>query len=77
MRLVPMPNSPTPALPRLPARILRGLLPLAERDEILEDFAVEHAERLAASGPLAARLWIWRQVVASYSQVSWRSEVSF
>jgi predicted permease len=62
-----------PALPRLAARILRGLLPFAERDEILADIAAEHAERQAAAGTLAARLWIWRQVVRSSPSLVGRS----
>ena len=56
---------PTSTLPRLPAAILRALLPLAERDEVLGDFAEEFAARAGAHGPASARRWLWGQVLGS------------
>src|SRR5687768_9085644 len=45
---------PTPrarrSLPRLPAALLRALLPRAERDEVLADIAVEFDQHAAAHG---------------------------
>jgi putative ABC transport system permease protein len=61
----PLPDLPPAAVPPACARLLRALLPLAEREEVLADLAEEYAERTRAKGPTAARLWIWRQVAAS------------
>lgn len=55
----------TPTLPRLPALLLRALLPRAERDELLVDFAAEYSARSGSDGEGAARRWIWAQVVGS------------
>jgi predicted permease len=52
-------------VPAIPAAILRALLPVAERDEVLDDFAAEYALRVGADGSVAARRWAWRQAVAS------------
>ncbi|MDQ3605176.1 MAG: ADOP family duplicated permease [Gemmatimonadota bacterium] len=52
-------------LPRLPAALLRRLLPYAERDEVLGDLAAEHRVRVQSSGRIAASGWVWRQVLAS------------
>ncbi|MBA2671596.1 MAG: hypothetical protein H0U67_14595, partial [Gemmatimonadetes bacterium] len=49
-------------LPRLPATLLRRLLPYAERDEVLGDLAAEHRVRVQSSGRIAASGWVWRQV---------------
>src|SRR5215208_2926946 len=49
------------------------MLPLAERDEVMADLAAEHAERWAAHGPAAARVWLWRQVVRSSPALVGRS----
>jgi predicted permease len=59
-----MPPSPTP-LPRLPAALLRILLPGAEQDEILEDMTAEYAARAAAGGVPAAKRWLWQQALHS------------
>src|SRR5688572_1093369 len=53
------------ALPRVSARVLRALLPIAEREEVLADLSAEYADRAAARGRAAAQIWIWRQVLAS------------
>ncbi len=59
-------------LPRLPAALLRLLLPYAERDEVLSDLAAEHQARVQKSGRLAAWGWVWRQVLASVPALSGR-----
>lgn len=62
-----MPTDPHPdnTLPRIPAALLRVLLPYAERDEVLGDLAAEHRERARTDGKRAAGRWVWRQVIAS------------
>ncbi len=52
-------------LPKMAASLFRALLPLAERREVLEDLAAEHADRAKTHGRLAARFWLWRQLVGS------------
>jgi putative ABC transport system permease protein len=61
----PDPRSDRAPLPRLPAALLRLLLPDAERDEVLDDLAAEHRERARSSGERAASAWLWRQVLVS------------
>ncbi len=41
------------------------MLPRVEREEILADLAREHRGRRERHGALAARLWVWRQALAS------------
>lgn len=55
------------------ASLFRALLPYAERDEVLEDLAAEHAERAAAHGRLVARIWLWRQLFGSIPALARRS----
>ena len=68
-------------LPRLPALLLRALLPRAERDELLVDFAAEYAARSGSDGERAARRWIWGQVVGSAPALlvwsGWREVTGF
>ncbi len=52
-------------LPRIPAAILRALLPLAERDEVLGDIQAEYGERARSAGEPAARRWLHAQVLGS------------
>ena len=52
-------------LPPLPAVLLRALLPVAEREEVLADLGADYARRRAGRGSFAARLWLWRQVLGS------------
>lgn len=66
-------NFPAPPLPRLPAALLRRLLPHAERAEVLADLADEYRDRRADRGRLAARLWLWRQVLGSQPPLLRRS----
>jgi putative ABC transport system permease protein len=54
-------------------RLVRALLPYAERDEVLGDLEREHASRAAAHGRLAARLWLWRQLAGSLPALLRRS----
>ena len=68
-----MRDLPPAAVPRACARLLRALLPLAEREEVLADLAEEYAHRTGQRGRTAARLWIWRQVVASGAALLRRS----
>jgi predicted permease len=70
-----------PTLPSLPARVLRALLPFAERDEVLADVSAEYGERLRAEGAWAAGWWVWRQVAASVPpllrRTFWRGMTGF
>jgi predicted permease len=54
-----------PSLPRLPAALLRALLPYAERDEVLSDIRAEYGEICARSGRGTATRWLWRQALRS------------
>ena len=60
-------------LPRLPAAILRALLPLAERDEVLGDVRAEFEQRAAARGGAHARRWLWGQLLGSIPALVRRS----
>jgi putative ABC transport system permease protein len=53
--------------------IVRALLPYAERDEVLEDLAAEHRQRVAADGRLAATRWLWRQLIGSVPALAGRT----
>ena len=53
------------SLPRLPATLLRALLPYAERDELLADIAAEYSQLAAARGRTVAQRWLWRQTLRS------------
>src|SRR5574338_692152 len=65
------PVDPTP--PRLPAALLRALLPLAERQEVLGELGVEFAERVGTHGSGRARRWYWRQTLTSAPSLVRRS----
>src|SRR5215204_3314212 len=62
---------PTP--PRLPTSVLRAMLPVAERDEVLSDLAAEFAYRAAEFGRRHADVWYWRQAVSSAPSLVRRS----
>ena len=49
----------------LSLRLLRVLLPPAERDEILADLESEYRERRARNGRLASARWLWLQILGS------------
>ena len=51
-------------LPRLMGKLFRGLLPHAERDEVVSNSAIEYCER-RAHGAVAARVWLWSQLLGS------------
>ncbi len=54
-----------PSVSGIPAALFRVLVPLAERDEVLDDLAAEHADRVRTHGRIAARVWLWRQLIGS------------
>jgi predicted permease len=56
---------PVDGLPRLPAALLRRLLPYAEREEVMRELAAEYRTRVESEGDRAAREWLWRQALAS------------
>lgn len=68
-------------VPRTPAAILRHLLPLAEREEVMSDLRAEHASRVELYGAAAARRWVWRQVLGSVpaliARTWWRGTTGF
>jgi predicted permease len=71
---VPAPITRTlPSPPRIPATLLRALLPFAERDEVLADLADEYRYRVETFGSVTARVWYWRQVLASAPSLVRRS----
>src|SRR5438270_3361218 len=61
--------------------LLRAMLPHAERNEVLEDLATEHAERVKMHGRIAATLWMWRQLLGSVPALArriwWRGWTGF
>ncbi|HEX6976341.1 MAG TPA: hypothetical protein VF147_18165, partial [Vicinamibacterales bacterium] len=59
--------SPLPhlRLPWVAIAVFRTLLPLAERDEVLDDLQTEYAQRACRDGRWAARRWAWRQAIGS------------
>jgi predicted permease len=64
----PPPVLPPDGHPRLRgpvAAVFRALLPHAEQAEVLGDLAMEHRGREARDGRVAARLWLWRQLLGS------------
>jgi len=60
-------------LPPLPAALLRGALPHAEREEVLADLADEFLDREAGRGRPAALRWLWVQVLSSLTALLRRS----
>ena len=62
-----------PPLSGIPAALFRALVPSAERDEVLTDLAAEHADRVRTRGRVAARLWLWRQLIGSLPALLRRS----
>lgn len=80
MAQVVAPSQPA-VLPRLPASLIRAFLPVAERDEVLEDLAREFRLRERRDGSLSARSWLWRQALGSLpsllSRTWWRGRTGF
>ncbi len=68
-------------LPFLVAAIFRALLPIAERDEVLDDLRDEFSSRAQSDGLPAARRWAWRQAVGSvpalFRRSWWRGTTGF
>jgi putative ABC transport system permease protein len=52
-------------MPRLPATLLRILLPHAEREEVVSELGAEYGERARLRGRWSAWWWLWRQVLGS------------
>ncbi len=52
-------------LPRLAARLLAGVLPAAQHDEVLGDLAESYADAVALHGKLAANISLWSEVLIS------------
>ena len=71
----------TDTLPRIAAAIFRKLLPQAEREEVLNDLAAEHAELARTAGRIHARLWLWLQLLGSIPalvrRIWWRGWTGF
>ena len=71
----------TDTLPRIAAAIFRKLLPQAEREEVLNDLAAEHAELARTAGRIHARLWVWLQLLGSIPalvrRIWWRGWTGF
>ncbi|HEU4628530.1 MAG TPA: hypothetical protein VFS08_02260, partial [Gemmatimonadaceae bacterium] len=69
------------ALPSLPAALVRAMLPLAEREEVLADLGAEYDARVVRDGRVAARWWLWRQVTGSLPALArrswWRGRTGF
>src|SRR5262245_12375787 len=79
-----MPGLPRPHPPRLPilaSAIFRTLVPLAERDEVLEDLRAEFARRQEVNGRAAAKRWLWREALGSLPplvrRIWWRGMTGF
>jgi putative ABC transport system permease protein len=70
-----------PDLAPLPSRLLRGLLPSAEADEVLADIAAEYRQRRSHDRAPAAYVWLWTQVFGSVPQLLrrtwWRGWTGF
>ena len=54
-----------PRVPRPVVWLFRALLPIAEREEVVEDLQAEFDVRARAAGLPAARRWAWRQALGS------------
>ncbi len=76
-----MPPTSSPSSLRLASRVLRALLPVAEREEVLGDLREEHERRRAAGGRGLATVWLWRQVLGSVPALLrrswWRGRTGF
>ena len=59
--------------PALALAVIRVVLPLAERDEVIAELAAEFGARARVEGRHAARAWIWRQTIGSLPALLRRS----
>jgi predicted permease len=75
------PHRPSPRLPLFAAAIFRTLVPIAEREEVLEDLRAEFARHLEEHGRAAARRWLWREALGSLPplvrRLWWRGMTGF
>ena len=62
-------------------RLLRSLIPPAERDEVVADLEREYRERVALGGRVAAGRWLWLQLARSLpallERAWWRGRTGF
>jgi putative ABC transport system permease protein len=76
-----LPRRRSPRLPLLASAIFRTLVPLAERDEVLEDLRAEFARRREVYGHNAAKRWLWREALGSLPPLArriwWRGMTGF
>ena len=68
-----MPVQAPASTPRIATALVRALVPLAERDEVVADLEQEFAYRAQTFGRPSARRWYWRQVLASVPALLRRS----
>ena len=65
----------------LAIRLLRLMLPPAERDEVVADLESEYRDRRATTGRMAADRWLWLQVGRSAPALVrrswWRGRTGF
>ena len=66
-------SAPRTRSPRLATAILRALIPLAERQEVVGELEREFAYRRETFGWLSAHRWYWRQTIASVPALLGRS----
>lgn len=78
-----MPGAPyrPPRLPFLVSAMFRTMVPLAERDEILEDLRAEFAQRQERYGRAAAKQWLRQEALGSLPpllrRIWWRGMTGF
>jgi putative ABC transport system permease protein len=62
-------------------RLIRSLIPPAERDEVVADLELEYRERFERGGRAPARRWLWLQVARSVpallERTWWRGRTGF
>jgi putative ABC transport system permease protein len=65
----------------LAIRLIRSLIPPAERDEVVADLEAEYRERVGRNGGVAARRWLWLQLIRSIPALLhrtwWRGRTGF
>ena len=68
-------------LPPVAVALVRSLLPIAERHEVVAELEAEYQERLARHGRARARIWVWRQAIGSipalFARSWWRGMTGF
>jgi predicted permease len=65
----------------LSIRLISSLIPPAERDEVVADLELEYQERARRGGRMAAKRWVWTQLVRSapalVRRTWWRGQTGF